>query len=153
MRRFRFRLAKVLRLRERAEQQARLAFAEVLARFQALESRRQSVRLALAQAEDEAASPARSASLAAAYARNLQYEERKLNLEISRISVELQRVREFWLRKRQELRQLERLHELRLEEHREEALRVEQAELEELSAQGFAARRALREPGLTGTEV
>ncbi|PIE24709.1 MAG: hypothetical protein CSA62_02435 [Planctomycetota bacterium] len=134
MKRFRFRLARVLRLRERAEQQARLAFAEALSRFQVLERRRDEVRTAKTFAENEAATAAKSASLAAAYARNLELEERKLVLEISRQSVELGRLRDVWTMRRRELRQLQRLEELRLQEHREESARREQAELEELAA-------------------
>ena len=134
MKRFRFRLQRVLRLRERAEQQARLGFAEALNRLHALEARRADVCTAKSFAESEAASAAKSASLAAAYARNLELEERKLCLEISRVSVEVERLREFWIQRRSELRQLERLKELRFEEHREESARKEQAELEELAA-------------------
>lgn len=141
MQRFRFRLDRVLRLRERAEQSARLAFAEQLARLQALEQRRADVRAAWRYAQDEAASSARSAGLAAAYARNLELEDKKLGLEVSRCSAQLGRLREIWIQARSELRQLERLRELRFTEHREQSARTEQAELEELAALRDRGRR------------
>jgi len=134
MKRFRFPLAKVLRLKERKEQYARRLLGEVLSRLRGIEERRKSVLHAIAYAEEEAAGLGRAAGLAHAYKRSLLWQSKKLEPEYAKTSAELTEVRAFWLKARTEMQSLEKLRDLRRDEYVEEMRRQEQAELEELAS-------------------
>ena len=133
MERFRFPLAKLLRVRTHKERAARRDMAEALAELQRLELKVQSAERDLAACVDEAAGNSSGAGLAHAMQKGLEGLLRRLRRDRDAADGVAAKAREFYRERRSELRSIERLRERRLEEWREQLLKSEQKQMDEVA--------------------
>ncbi|BDG59353.1 flagellar export protein FliJ [Caldinitratiruptor microaerophilus] len=138
MARFRFRLQRVLDLREQVVGVRRLALAAALARerearehLDALEGEMSRRLQDLAAREREGATVAELAPLRR-YLERLGQEREQARTLLEAARAEVARRRDELVRARQEARVLERLRERRLQQHRQDELRSEQALADDL---------------------
>ena len=137
MKRFRFSLEKVLRLRSQETEQAKRALGKALADEAAARSAAAEARLVLGQRTEEAATAERVGMTAFEFAslrtfltflqRQLEAAEAELNEAI--LITQRRRVELLAVRRREKA--LEKLRERRFEQYRQESLQEEQKELDE----------------------
>ncbi len=140
MRRFRFPLAGVLRLRGHVERAARRALGEALQRQQLAERRLQNVEQGLREFQEEAAGSGGAARLAQALAAGLGRLQWRAQAELRAAEAAVEQRRGDYLETRKNRQALQKLRERRHEEWRQAALAAEQAELDELARLGRAVR-------------
>ena len=146
MKRFRFRLERVLGLKKRAEKAARLELGRALSALAAARKRLEESERACALLEEEegrlsaegriGALPLQRALLS--YARAFR---EKAGEEAAAAERELEKAREEWREAKKEARSLEILRERAYRTWREEALKEEARELDEIGRLRFLARR------------
>lgn len=146
MARFRFRLQRVLDLREQVVEARRVALAAALARerevrqhLDALEGEMGRRLQALAVREREGVTVAELAPIRR-YLEWLGQEREQAQTLLEAARAEVARRREELFRARQEARVLERLRERRLEQHRQDELRSELAQADDLVQSRFQRR-------------
>ena len=144
MRRFRFPLARLERVREHREKIARRYLAEQVAVVAALDERLATVEsnLEVCQSEDR-----RAHSLGEAVQTGLRSVRRRLTIQRSAANGLAEQAREVYTERRRDLKALQRLHERRFEDWRTEMAREEQAELDEVARLRFAANKQSSEHG------
>lgn len=140
MRRFRFPLQGLLRLRGHAERAARRELGASLQRLAQVEQGLQNVGLGLRQCQDQARGTDAAARLAVALETGLRRMEWRLQRERRAAEAGVDRSRTEFLERRRDAQALQRLHDRRREEWRRQVLTAEQAELDELSRLGREAR-------------
>ncbi len=146
MKRFRFRLERVLALKKRAEKTARLELGRALSAMNAAQMRLEESQRACALLEDEegrlsaegriGALPLQRALLA--YARTFREKARE---EAAAAERDLEKAREGWREAKKEARSLELLRERAFRAWQEEALKEEAGELDEIGRLRFLAGR------------
>ncbi|MEZ5989501.1 MAG: flagellar FliJ family protein [Planctomycetota bacterium] len=141
MKRFRFRLERLLRLEQRATEErarelarCRHAEAELRARLELLRAQR-------VELDELAAGLGPVASLAAVHGARLGERGRELAAALERARRRTEDARQRWTDARRRSLSLERLEELARERHRVEVERAEQHELEELATLARSAGR------------
>ncbi len=145
MRRFRFSLDKLHKLREQDEKEAELALARVNAALQEVEAELRS----LAEREYHARSE-RYAGSVADMLRSQHYllrlgNERDECLErVTKTSMELEEKREAWIKARAETQALEKLRDRKKTEHRKATLAAEESASDEISNSRSSSRAASR---------
>ncbi|MFQ5505152.1 MAG: flagellar export protein FliJ [Planctomycetota bacterium] len=144
MKRFKFSLDKVLKVRVRRELAARRRLAADLAELARVRRRLEELRSAKGHAEREAASLSPVAGMARAYLDTLAYRRNLLDLDLSRTSAGVEASKERWLVCNRDKKALDRLREMRLRDYMIEVSRREQLELEELSLLGRISRKRAR---------
>lgn len=140
MKGFRYRLARVLRVREVQGEIARIAWQEAEASSQAARESAASMRRARAQAGLQLSSDLESGEIGAAAMipghRALDTMDRaagRLERNARTLALQAEELRRPFEERRREVRGLERLRDKRLREHRQENLREESAELDEVA--------------------
>ena len=136
MRRFRFPLRPLLRLRSQLERQARRAMATAMGDVAAVERKLQNVVQGIADCGQQARGSDAVGMLARALEDSLRRQQLRLQTEGRRVQAVLDRARTEYLTAQRELRTIERLREQRHEAWRDEVQRAEQAELDELARLG-----------------
>ena len=143
MRRFRFRLAPLLRLRAQFERSARRELATAMAAVAAVERQIEAARASLRDCADQAA---RGDSVGR-FARSLEAGLRRHQFRLERQRVDAERrldaVRADYAQKARDRRTLERLRDQQRDAHRQALQRAEQAELDELAALARGAAAAV----------
>ncbi len=148
MRRFRFRLAPLLRLRSQLERNARRELAAAVAEVSVFDQRLAAAAQGLKDCADQAAGSGAVGQLARALENGLRRHQWRLRTEQQKAQKKLDVVRAEFVVKSRELRTLQQLRDKRHEEWRLEVQRQEQSEIDELASLGRAARRRTAE--LTG---
>jgi len=144
MRRFRFRLAPLLRLRSQFERTARRTLATAMGNLTAVEQRLAATDESLRQFGEHGRGADAAALLARALETGLARHRTRLQREQRAAAAQLDRARTDWTERRREQQTLLNLRDRRREEWRVAALQSEQRELEEL-AQLRTAVRAIEE--------
>lgn len=139
MRRFRFSLAKIERLRLHKERLARRELAERLAALAAVDEEISVVEANLEVCRRD------GGPLGEAMVEGLGRRRRELTERRERAAEEVDRARVDWLARRRERMALTKLHERRLAEWRAEADRHERAVMDEVAGNRHARRNARRE--------
>ncbi|MEO6593315.1 MAG: flagellar export protein FliJ [Planctomycetota bacterium] len=147
MRRFRFRLASVLRLREQFERSARRDLAVAIADVHTFDQRLAAAAQGLRDCADQAASSSAVGQLARSLETGLRRHEWRLRTNQKVAQKKLDVVRADYVVKVRELRTLSKLREQRHAQWRSEAQKSEQAELDELALLGRKAARARAQAG------
>jgi flagellar export protein FliJ len=140
MRRFRFPLQTVLRLRGQLERLSRRTLAAAMASVNEAERRLQFAAHGLSECADHAQGRSPAAPLARALETGLRRNHLRAQNELRAAEANAESARADYLQRRQDLRSLERLRERRHEEWQTETNRAEQAELDELARLARAAR-------------
>lgn len=133
MRRFRFRLAPLLRLRSQLERSAKRELANAMAGVVTLDQRLAAAAQGLKDCADQAARNGAVGQLARALEVGLQRHQWRLKVELQRAQQKLDAVRADYVQKSRDVRTLQNLRDERREEWRLAAQKAEQAELDELS--------------------
>lgn len=133
MRRFRFRLAALLRLRSQQERAARRALAAATADAAAVEQRIAAAEDGLRQCEDQSRGNGAEARLARALGEGLRRHRFRLEHERRAAEARLDRARTEWLEQRQQERALGHLRARRRAAWLGEQARAEQREVDDLS--------------------
>jgi flagellar export protein FliJ len=139
MRRFRFRLAPLLRLRSQLERSAKRELAQAMTAVNALDQRLAAAAQGLKDCADQAARNGAVGQLARALEIGLQRHQWRLKTELQRAQHKLEAVRIDYVQKSRDVRTLQNLRDERREEWRVAALKTEQTELDELSRLARAA--------------
>ena len=133
MRRFRFRLASVLRLRSQVERAARKELAAATAEVNTVQQQLDAAEQALADCADQAARSDSVGQLARALEGGMRRHKWRLERQRKQAEQRLEGVRGDYTRKARELKTLQRLRDQEHEHWRLSAQRAEQAELDELA--------------------
>ena len=133
MRRFRFRLDGLLRVRSRVERIAQRGVAQAMSEVARVQQCMDSATAGLQDCEDQACGNGPESMLARALADGLRRHHMRLARELSGAEARLDRARTDWLESRREHRVIEQLRERRYEEWRVDAERHEQQEIEDLA--------------------
>lgn len=133
MRRFRFRLASVLRLRSQVERVARKELAAAMADVNTLRQQLDAAQQALSDCADQAARGDAVGRLARALEGGMRRHMWRLDRQHKQAEQRLEGVRGEYSRKARELKTLQRLRDQEHDVWRQDALRAEQAELDELA--------------------
>ena len=133
MRRFRFRLDGLLRLRSQLERAARRQLAVATADVATVEQRMEAAVRGLQDCEQQARGSGSVAMLARAMADGLVRHRHRLTNELRGAEARLDRARTDWLQSRRDHQVIEKLRQRRHQEWRQEQARDEQHELEELA--------------------
>ncbi len=141
MRRFRFRLLPLLRLRAQYERTARRELATAMAAVSAIDQKVAAAKQGLRDCADQAARPDAIGQLAKALENGLRRHQWRLQKQLTEAQQRLDVVRADYAQKAKDLRALQRLRDQQRAEWRAAAQKAEQAELEELAslARGAAA--------------
>lgn len=142
MRRFRFRLAPLLRLRSQFERSARRELAVAMAEVNAFDQRLLAAAQGLRDCGEQAASPGPIGLLARALENGLRRHQWRLRTGQRDAQKKLDVVRADYVGKARDHRTLQKLREQRHAEWWQQAQKHEQAELDELSSLARAARAA-----------
>ncbi len=142
MRRFRFRLAPLLRLRAQFERTARRELATAMAAVATIEQRLAAVAQGLRECADQGARPDAIGQLAKALENGLRRHQWRLNKQRVEAQQKLDVVRADYAQKARDLRTLQRLREQQHAAWKQTAQRQEQAELDELAALARGVRAA-----------
>jgi flagellar export protein FliJ len=140
MRRFRFPLRGVLRLRGHAERHARQQLGVTLRRLETAEQRLHNVDQGLRECDAEAGGRSAAAPLAMALATALKRLQMRAQAETRAAQAAVEESRTVYLQRRSELRAMQSLHDRRRTEWQQAALTAEQSELDELARLGRTAR-------------
>jgi flagellar export protein FliJ len=139
MKRFRFDLARVLRLRQQQERAARLAMARDLSALHSLEEAQRQIDASLSTCT-ESGLGRHMVQLTRALETGLLAVRRRLGRDISGAEVRLERTRADYQNRRRDLMALDRLHEHRYQAWREAVQAAEQSDLDEMARVRFVAR-------------
>jgi flagellar export protein FliJ len=142
MRRFRFRLAPLLRLRAQFERSARRELAAAVGTVHGVEQRLAAAAQGLADCGAHAATNGAVGHLARALETGLQRHQWRLRSDLQRASQRLDAVRADYTVKVRDLRTLQRLRDERRAQWLAAVQKHEQAELDELARLARAATRA-----------
>lgn len=140
MRRFRFRLTPLLRLRSQFERSARRELANAMTVVNAVDQRLAAAAMGLADCANQAAATGAVGQLARALETGLQRHQWRLRTELQKAQAKLEAVRTDYVVKARDLRTLKNLRDKRREEWRLQAQKAEQAELDELARLARAGR-------------
>ena len=143
MRRFRFRLLPLLRLRAQYERTARRELATAMAAVSAIDQKLAAAKQGLRDCEDQAARTDAIGQLAKGLENGLRRHQWRLQKQLTEAQQRLDAVRIDYAQKAKDLRALQRLREQKHVEWRAETQRAEQAELEELAALARSAAAAV----------
>ena len=133
MRRFRFRLASVMRLRSQIERSARKDLAAAMADVNVLDQQLRAAEQGLLEFGDQAVRTDATGDLARALESGLRRHKWRLVQQRRVAEQRLEKVRIDYTGKARELKTLQRLRDQQYETWRTEVLREEQAELDELA--------------------
>ena len=133
MRRFRFRLASLLRLRSQIERSARKELALAMAEVNSFDQKLAAAAQGLADCADQAARTDSVGRLARAMESGLRRHQWRLNRQRKSAEQKLDAVRVDYMQKARELKTLNRLRDTEYEEWRTAVQRTEQAELDEMA--------------------
>jgi flagellar export protein FliJ len=142
MRRFRFRLSPLLRLRAQYERTARRELAAAMAAVNALDAQIAAAAAGLRDCADQAARPDAIGGLAKALEAGLRRHHWRLTQQLQKAQQRLEAVRADYAQKAKDLKALERLRDQQRAAWREQAQRAEQMELEEIAAMARGALAA-----------
>ncbi|MCA8943642.1 MAG: flagellar FliJ family protein [Planctomycetes bacterium] len=141
MKRFRFRLEKLERLRHHREKLARRELASRIAELSALDDELATVGANLSVCRDD---DRHAGSLGVALARGLVAVQRRLNDRRMRLAEQVEAARATYAERRKDYRTLENLHERARAEWSEEVRRAEQQEMDEIARVRFSRDEAER---------
>lgn len=133
MRRFRFRLQPLVRLRSQLERNARRDLATAMAAVNEVEQQQQAAERGLRECADQAAGSGAVGLLARSLEVGLRRHKWRLDKQLAVAEQGLTRAQADYAQRAKDLKVLQQLRDKRREEWREEAMRAEQAELDELS--------------------
>lgn len=139
MRRFRFRLAPLLRLRSQMERSSRRELAVALGEVNAVDQRIASATAGIRDCADQARQHGAVGLLAQQLETALRRHEWRLRADKQKAEQRAEAVRIDYVVKARDLKALQKLHEKQLGEWRIAAAKSEQAELDELARLGRAA--------------
>jgi len=145
MRRFRFRLAPLLRLRSQMERSSRRELATALAEVNAVDQRIASAAAGIRDCADQAREHGAVGLLAQQLETALRRHEWRLQGERRKAEQRAEAVRIDYVVKARDLRALQKLRDRRFDEWRVAAAKSEQAELDELARLGRAALQEAKE--------
>lgn len=148
MRRFRFRLAPLLRLRAQFERASRRELAAAMGVLAAIDQKLAAAAQGLRECADQGARPDAVGQLAKALENGLRRHHWRLQIQLREAQLRLDAVRVDYTQKQKDLRTLQKLRDQQREAWRQDTLRSEQAELDELSS----LARAVAASGLAGEE-
>lgn len=134
MRRFRFRLDPVLRLRRQLERSARRELAQSMTQVGGLEQQVAAAAQSRMDCAAEGATPGAVGQFARALELGLRRHEWRLQGELQQASKRLETVRGAYVQKARDLNALKNLREQRRDEWRRAAQQAEQAELDALAS-------------------
>jgi flagellar export protein FliJ len=140
MRRFRFPLQTVLRLREQSERTARRQLAEAMQAAAVIDQRLANVGQGLRDCQDQGRGANATAALARSLEDGLRRYQWRLLQEKQRADTVAANARTYYVERRVELATMQKLRERSYGEWQRAALGAEQQELDELSRLGRAAR-------------
>jgi flagellar export protein FliJ len=152
MRRFRFELQNLLRLRGQLERAARRDLATALGAVAVIERRIEVARQGLGECAEHAAGTDPAARLARALEAGLRRHQWRLGSELRRAEAQLERTRTAFVERQRDARVLQRLRERALAEWQQAASACEQAEIEELARAGRAQHAATHGVAVTEGE-
>lgn len=147
MRRFRFRLQPVLRLRSQLERNARRELAAAVAEVAVFDQRLAAAEQGLKDCAAQAADTGAVGQLARSLENGLRRHQWRLRTGQQQAQQRLDVVRADYVVKTRDLRTLQNLRDQRHQEWRLEAQRAEQAEIDELASLGRQARIAEQSGG------
>ncbi|MFO1030788.1 MAG: flagellar export protein FliJ [Planctomycetota bacterium] len=148
MRRFRFRLAPVLRLRGQLERTARRELATAMGAVSAVEQKLAAATQGVRDCADQAARPDAVGQLAKSLEQGLRRHQWRLQKQRQEAQQRLDVVRVDYVQKQKDVKTLQKLRDQQREQWRIGVQRAEQAELDELAAMArSAAARAETEAG------
>jgi len=153
MRRFRFRLDPVLRLRRQLERSARRELAQSMAQVGGLEQQVAAAAHGRMECAAERTQPGATGQFARALELGLRRHEWRLQSELQQASRRLEVVRGDYVQKARDLGALKNLREQRREDWRREAQQAEQAELDDLAALLRASSALQRNEALPGGQA
>jgi len=133
MRRFRFRLASLLRLRSQVERSARKELAAAMAAVNELDQQLRAADQGLVDCAEQAARTDAVGQLARALESGLRRHKWRLTGQRRTAEKKLEAVRVDYTQKARELKTLQRLRDQEHETWKQECLRAEQAELDEMA--------------------
>ncbi|MCC7066709.1 MAG: flagellar export protein FliJ [Planctomycetes bacterium] len=133
MRRFRFRLAPLLRLRSQFERSSRRELATAMAAVNTVDQQIAAAAQGLKDCADQGAQPGALGQLARALENGLKRHQWRLRSELQKAQNRVEVVRADYVIKARDLKTLKNLRDKRREEWRREATKAEQAELDELA--------------------
>lgn len=140
MKRFRFPLARLMRLRAHEERAARRSLADAVAEVARIENRIQGIDGDLTLLDAQDGLQRGGLALATALAGGLRGERQQLQVKLVTAAQVLARVRLLYQQKRTDLEALSRLRGRRLDEWRTSVEKEAQAEMDESALVRFAAR-------------
>ncbi len=140
MRRFRFRLQPLLRLRQQVERSARRELAVAMAEVNRLDQQIAAAEQGLRDCADQAAANTAVGQLARSLETGLRRHQLRLRGKQQKAQERVDVVRSDYVVKARDLKALQRVREQRFADWRTETLKAEQAELDELARLGRAAR-------------
>ncbi len=146
MRRFRFRLAGLLRLREQLERAARRDLATAMGVVSGAEQRLQAATAGLSECERLGVGGDAAAPLARALAKGLARHRLRVQNELRAAHAQLDRARGDWVERRRDERTLDMLRDKQREGWVRESEKKEQHELEELARGRTPAPARVEEP-------
>ena len=142
MRRFRFRLAPLLRLRAQFERASRRELAGAMGVVAGIDQKLAAAAQGLRECAEQGARPDAVGQLAKALENGLRRHHWRLQKQLKEAQQRLDVVRADYTQKQKDLRTLQKLRDQQRETWRKDALRAEQAELDELSSLARAAAAA-----------
>ncbi|MCU0867180.1 MAG: flagellar export protein FliJ [Planctomycetes bacterium] len=142
MRRFRFRLAPLLRLRAQFERASRRELAAAMGVLAGIDQKLAAAAQGLRECAEQGARPDAVGQLAKALENGLRRHHWRLQKQLKEAQQRLDVVRADYTQKQKDLRTLQKLRDQQREAWRQDALRAEQAELDELSSLARAAAAA-----------
>jgi flagellar export protein FliJ len=149
MRRFRFRLAPLLRLRSQFERASRRELAAAMGVLVGVDQKLAAAAQGLRDCAEQGARPDAVGQLAKALENGLRRHHWRLQKQQKEAQQRLDVVRADYAQKQRDLRALQKLRDQQREAWRQDAMRSEQAELDELSS---LARAAAQAAGAEGEE-
>jgi flagellar export protein FliJ len=145
MRRFRFRLAPLLRLRAQFERTSRRELAAAMGTLAQVDQRLAAAATGLRDCAEQGARPDAVGQLAKALEGGLRRHQWRLQKQQKEAQQKVDVARTDWAQRARDLRTLQKLRDQRHTAWRQETLRAEQAELDELASLARAAEAAKAE--------
>lgn len=142
MRRFRFRLAPLLRLRAQFERNSKRELAASMAAVHVVDQRLAAAAQGLQDCAAQAATAGAVGLLARSLEDGLRRHQWRLRAELQKAQQKAEAARLDWLQRSRDLKTLQNLRDQRRADWRAEVLKAEQAELDEMSRLARAATAA-----------